>query len=301
MAEEKPSSAAKGFTIDFKPLSLTIVELLGAALPGLVWLFLAATLVALLSVRTGIEMPPLWVLRRSLLLFRATDKEKVTTLVWIISIASLLVGWSVKPIVMRTADRICARFDRREGETFKDARAPYVKRFDGGFLDFLFKHVYGRLGLPEELRGSEQGETSDKEAPANAEKSLPTGTIFPICRRLIRATNPTLWAELEHREAEVRMIGSLFLGALFSAACSVLWLAILLSFQRSLASLWTWAFATIWLVASILVAYVLGAGFRYLRFREVQYVYINYLIAASERGKPESAPPLDREVSPSPE
>jgi hypothetical protein len=88
--------------------------------------------------------------------------------------------------------------------------------------------------------------------------------------------SPVLWEECEHREAEVRMIGSLFLAALFSGCSAAIQLV------RAGGGI-----SLRWFAASLFAAVVLGYSMRSIRRAEVRYVYLNFLIAA--RGVPPEA------------
>lgn len=68
------------------------------------------------------------------------------------------------------------------------------------------------------------------------------------------------------------MIGSLFIAALFSACAS----ALQLTRAANSTSLW-------WFGASLFIAIVIGMAMRKLRRSEVDYVYLNFLIAHAAR------------------
>jgi hypothetical protein len=103
-------------------------------------------------------------------------------------------------------------------------------------------------------------------------EDLPRNPVFSACKRMVRVLRPELWEELEHIEAETRMLASLFVAAAASALVGLV--AVLLAPGS----------ATRWqsLLASLVAAVVLSIGFRISRRLEVEYVYLGYLIASRE-------------------
>lgn len=164
-----------------------------------------------------------------------------------------LLGFGIKPIVMRTAE-LCSR-----PETWVPAGKERQFPYNGGYKKDVFKTITEavqlRTGFPFDwLPGSYEP--------------------FSACKRILRQLNSVLWEELEHTEAEARMLGSLFLAALASIV-------------PVMASVyWPWIF--IW----GLVAFVLGYGFRKVRKREADYCYLNFLIAIHPPATGDDTPPL---------
>jgi len=89
--------------------------------------------------------------------------------------------------------------------------------------------------------------------------SLPGYQPFSTCKRILRESRSVLWEELEHSEAG--MLASLFL-------------AIVASMWPVMASL-SWQWILIWVVSS----FTLGYSFLRAREREINYCYLNFLIA----------------------
>ena len=97
-------------------------------------------------------------------------------------------------------------------------------------------------------------------------------------QRLLRLVAPSLWEELEHREAEVRLLGSLFLASVFSGGLAVIEILRELAIVHGVARA-----AIMWLVASIVLAILIGDGFGHLRRREVEYTYLHTLLAVNAK------------------
>jgi hypothetical protein len=101
---------------------------------------------------------------------------------------------------------------------------------------------------------------------------LPGHKPFSTCRRLLKALNPNLWEECERVEAEVRMLGSLFLAGVVS---------LVLGIVKGVFSLGLWRTATVWCIGSSIAVVLLCAVFRIARKREVKYVYLLTIIATA--------------------
>jgi hypothetical protein len=97
-------------------------------------------------------------------------------------------------------------------------------------------------------------------------------------KRLLRLVAPALWEELEHREAEVRLLGSLYLASVFS-----LFLALFEIIRELIVGHQVHLVSVFWLATSIAIALLAGDGFGHLRRREVEYAYLHTLVAVNAR------------------
>jgi hypothetical protein len=98
-------------------------------------------------------------------------------------------------------------------------------------------------------------------------EELPRVGTFAGAKRYLHAAVPALWEESERMEAEVRLLGSLHLAAIYSA---------LLHAVLAVAG-YRWGLA--WSALSVIFALALALGFNIVRFREIAYTYVNVLIA----------------------
>jgi hypothetical protein len=113
-------------------------------------------------------------------------------------------------------------------------------------------------------------------------EDLPGNQPFSTAKRFLRQTAPALWEETERAEAEVRMIGALFLSAWFNLILSM----ITVRFHFNAEAAWYW------FIMSLGVLLFLGEGYRYALEHEVEYMYINTLIAIGCRSWEKTESPL---------
>jgi len=228
---------------EFRPIAISIIDFLGSFLPGCVWLLVIHEYGLMLSkhfaTKSSLFAPILQV-------FDGSQTIGVTHYVVLAFLAGLL-GFAVKSIAMPAAEW-CSR-----PETWhhggKEKRFPYKKQFEKRpYFMTIAESVKRRTGF--------------------ALDSLPGYQPFSACKRILRESRSVLWEELEHSEAEARMLASLFL-------------AIVASMLPVVASL-SWQWILIWGVSS----FTLGYSFRRAREREINYCYLNFLIAGRALGRP---------------
>jgi hypothetical protein len=176
-----------------------------------------------------------------------------------LALGALLAGYVVKPFATRASEVCCSLDAFWKPGPRKDHRFPYDAEFRH---KVYFKQVAASI-------------TKQLNCPLQA---LPARGALSAAQRLLRLLSPSLWEECERREAEVRMIGSLFLSGLFSVGIAIYHLF----WTRTVTAVW-------WLTTSIIVILVLGIAMRILRRAEVNYVYLNLLIAQATQEKTRTA------------
>jgi hypothetical protein len=102
---------------------------------------------------------------------------------------------------------------------------------------------------------------------------LPANQPFSSVKRLLLLKAPALWEECEHREAEVRLVGTLCSAAMFSTVLAIT--------EIVRESLWyvLRPNAVVWFAASLALMVFLADAFNHIRIREVEYAYLNAIIA----------------------
>jgi hypothetical protein len=241
----------------FRPVQITILDFMAILIPGSVWLTLfVITSQIVTNGHSRIISSPL-----------ASLLELNSEISWLPIILSfilvaLLIGYSLKPVAMRSAETISAIFFKIHK---KYRKIPIAK------LRFPFKEIY---------RGTDcYGETCAliQEGLRCSPEELPGSQPFSAAKRYLRLTAPSLWEESERMEAEVRMAGTLFLASLYSFVLSgiVLFLSWLGKLQEA-----HWWNMWLWFMLSVLAVFILAEGFNRLRVREVGYTYVNALIAS---------------------
>jgi hypothetical protein len=227
---------------EFRPIALSVVDFLGSFLPGCIWLVVIHEY-DLMFHRLGarsVFAPVLQILSTD----QVADKTQTIGTFYYLALAGLaaLLGFSVKPIAMRAAEW-CSRPETwRHGG--RDHRFPYKAEYQGKeYFRTIVEAVALRTGFSADvLPGQYQP--------------------FSACKRILRESRSALWEELEHAEAEARMLGSLFL----AVAVSVV----------PVTSSLRWNWVLLWCVST----FCLGYGFRRARRREINYCYMNFLIAS---------------------
>ncbi len=239
----------------FRSLPLTILDFLGVLIPGFLWLMLVAeTWDALTKGVVGIAGLP-------------EEFQKLSRLAmvggsWLGPIAifftALTVGYSIKPVAMRISNSLAMPLfllaRERHGFRWRHMSFPYREYFKDTPV-----YVKTRQVLEDVTR-------------LNPEK-FPRAATFSAAKRYVHALAPILWEESERLEAEVRMLGALFLAAAYSA---------LLHGLLSLAGLRQ---GPAWALFSLLAACLLALGFDITRLREVAYTYINVVLVAGMQDK----------------
>jgi hypothetical protein len=243
----------------FRPIPITILDLLAILLPGFAWLIL---LCATLQIALHGQIPIINSRSAAWDRLAGVAMQSSSWVAGAILISlSLMLGYTLKPVAMRIAGYLAKGTFWFEHD-IRDS--PDCKRL------FPFTGMYPQT----EQKVSILLERKLGCAPA----TLPGHQPFASAKRFLRLGAPTLWEESERMEAEVRMTGVLFLAACYSVALSGGTLALQLlnvwvSSDNKLGTL-------CWFVASLLAAFVLSQGFNHLRVREVGYTYVNLLIAS---------------------
>jgi hypothetical protein len=247
-----------------KSVPLTLLDFMGILLPGLIWLMLLViTLQIVVDKESPIINSPLDALANAA--SRRGAEIAWTPIVLAIVAAALLIGYAVKPIAMRLAALVAFVFLKRQ----KKFRKVRFRR-----LNYPFKHFYKKSECHRKVYSFIR-----KELQCSPYR-LPGSQPFTAAKRYIRLTAPALWEESERMEAEVRMTGALLLASVYSLVLSVTVLLLQLFGRLPDTRLNnTWA----WIAFSFIATVVLAESFNYLRFREVGYTYVNFMIASRFR------------------
>jgi hypothetical protein len=244
----------------FRPLPLSIIDFFGVVVPGFIWLILLVTAVDMIrGIARSVTPATGW---RHISRAVESSGEWLGPLVLIF--LSFLIGYAAKPRAMALATRLGTVLIRNSDRRFRElgvheVRFPFRQLHEGREY---YKCVLKLVTL-----------TTDCDV-----KDLPGPQPFTVVKQLLRLIAPALWEELEHREAEIRLLGVTFLAAVFSTGLIVAEIIrqFVLYDRISRES-------PLWFIASLIAAILLGFGFGYLRVREVDHAYINALIAVNAR------------------
>jgi len=241
---------------ELQSLNLTLVDFMASFLSGAIWFVLLSTFVQLpLLSQQSASTTPVDVVYYIVNTTTATNTYQDLLYIAIFIIVAYVLGYLLNQVGTRVAESIC-------------------------FLDALWKSKRTRVEL-DEYHFPYNAIFRSKSYFASIIKylktylhddfeSLPGKQPYSTCKRVLKAKNSILWEESERTEADVRMVGSLFLAALFSAVSAVASMIMISPLETA---------QVIWLVISLIAALILGFTFRDQRTREVAYTYLNFLIA----------------------
>jgi hypothetical protein len=186
-------------TPKFRPVSVSVISILGVFLPGLIW----AALLLLALDRLN--------LLREAGAYIASFGLRPETQTWTFTggyiTISIVIGASVRPHAMRLAESLARPLALTQA---RRSRRPQS--------DFMFPYRYDNERTPvypiickraEEILGCPLSPLSRYEP-------------FNTCKRILRVISPTLWEELEYAEAESRMAAGLFLASIAAVVLSML-------------------------------------------------------------------------------
>lgn len=231
------------------PIRVTVVDLLGIAVPGT--LILALLTIAFKVVVTGFAASPQDIVRS---LVFPTESGAIAAAI----AAAVMLGYASSGVAVHATDmvshlltlvlhyRSCDKF-----HGWRDHLFPYqATHRDTAVYAELTKRIKEWIGVEAER--------------------LPRYGVFAISKRKVLMVAPELAQGIEQAEAMSRMIASLFL-------CSCIAVLIgIVSLIKGLDTGW-------WLYCALAMFIMLAVGFRIKRHREVHYVYMTALLATGPK------------------
>jgi hypothetical protein len=262
----------------FKAIPLAIVDFLGALVPGLAWLSILFVLIDILMVGSiNFDL----VYSKAIVIFNSQSSVLQTVILIIYLAVGLIVGYMVKAFAMDAASFIESSFvaiyllyrhPRALNRLYPhlEKQKSHLRRF--GYVTKRCKFPYSiihekkpYLAIVKEIVKHHSDVTVQE---------LPIKGPFSYCKRLIKISSPELWEESVQLEAEVRMLGSLFLAAFTSFFIAIL--ASLITFKLALLKI-----AFVLLCLTILF----GAAFSRRRRTEARYTYLNTILVWGKQKK----------------
>lgn len=243
-----------------RPIAITIIDIFAALIPGFIWFVLIATTreIILGTDKTHVASP-LTAWQHMATAMKETDHWLALVT---LAVISLVIGYLLKPASLTIAEMFTRYFFKLGKKT---RRIPLKE------LNFPFNGIY------RETRPYQQVVDLLKQRIGFPPDELPGHQPFGAAKRYLRIISPSLWDESERMEAEVRLIGVIFLASLYSVVLSGSTLALqyfaIISNSAKTDTLG-------WLIISILSSLVLAEGFNRLRVREVALTYLNILLAS---------------------
>ena len=255
--------------VQFRPIQLTIVDLIGIFFPGFAWLTLVLTTFYVFS-----PDPPVHPASPTRILQGLPAQFASTWTLALGAVASaILIGYALKPLAMGMTERLLRI------KMVEPALRHATKLGMRGLWEKMSRRCvrFPDLKFPFDCLHEDQEYfrilVSYFESHLHCQvATLPGHGLFTLTKRFLRLSAPPLWEESEHMEAEARMVGSTLLAALYSFFLSVL---ALLRYRSE----W-WEIGS-WCALSAVAVAVLSLSFIRTRDREVSYTYINSLLLLS--------------------
>ena len=278
-------------------INVSIVDLIGALLPGLVWFILLASVVSLardpgqpISRQPAGATSPANPASQSPRRVQATPLQAITDVLQFghnngnviyvaVVLVGILLGWVIKASGLDLADRICASpawllwrwlkrgRDENAPNATKDAKSSPYRVAD-------FRFPYNRIVENEHPDALARAKEFATDSMGQLWEKAPRRQPFESCKLVLGQLDPICRDTAERAEAQVALLGSLFLAALFSFVLS---LFPLLPLGRP----WSWG----WTLASGATAAFLGYSFHQDRRAEVDRIYLMALLVQHDRGK----------------
>jgi hypothetical protein len=241
---------------DLSHVRVTIVDLMGVFLPGAVWTLLLATLGKVLQ--SG-GSTPVGVINS---IFAGSAPRLGAGFYIAALITVLIVGYVAKYVAVKTAEYLVITYLVVPLARLRH-RLKTGKPWTGKPSDFLFPYNAYHEGTPyfDKIVKAVESRLGIKRA------EMASGQLFGTCKRLLKLHAPTLWEEAEQREAEVRMLASLVLAALFSLIVALLQATVHGNSTRA------------WALTSLASGIILVLAYRRRRRLEVVSVYFAVLAA----------------------
>lgn len=233
-----------------------VVDVVGTLLPGVLWIIVLLPIVQM--IRLGLSDPSITPIGIAARVFYPQGGPAYGNITLGL-IASIIVGKTIKTSGMNACERLTTLWGLLPKVISRSPR--------GSLRDYMFPYQWKHAGT-DYLSVITARMSAYCACPVDR---LPTAQPFTVCYRFLNQVSPQLWAHTQMREAESRMAGSLFLAFFVSAIAATC---------SQLAAPRPDALA--WMVTSWAAVLALGYTFRRSRHREVDYVYIDTLIACSE-------------------
>jgi hypothetical protein len=252
--------------VQFRPIPLTIVDLIAILFPGILWLLLFVTTYELISQK--VPLAPWDVLNH------LSGQISSWPSGFGIFVTAALIGYAFKPLALETAESL-VRVRLLE---------PIVKMVTHRHFRHYANKMRARSIRFHDLKFPFDALHSDEVYFIKLQRyfeerfdcKIDTGggyNLFMFVKRHLRLISPAMWEECERLEAEVRMSASMLLAATYSLALAVF---AILRYRTDVVKL------TCWGAASLFATCALISGFMHTRDNEVSYAYVNCLLVVAD-------------------
>lgn len=245
---------------ELRSLNLTVRDVLGVFTPGCLWVYIICT--AYLSVDPSAlhsahvlgptQIGPLSVGRAVLL---AATHYSGVAVITLLGVAALTLGIIFKQGAPTLASRLTRVGFGAVGQF------PYTAELEAtpDLKQRIDRIIEGHYAMPV-LR-------------------LPGRPRFSAAKRLLFLRNKSLWEEVERIEAEIRMLAQVFFVSVVAVGVGVINVVrFLISGPAGVVTPWV-----LWTLTFLSLVVVTGRAFVHSRKREVDYTYLNLLLAMGEQ------------------
>ncbi len=246
--------------MNFTPIKLTIVDFLGVFIPGSVWVVLFWTFSHLITANSNPNSCPN-PLNTAIEFLSLSDAKYGFKLYLVLGLAAIILGYLNMSLSTQWTDFLARPYlwNLKDKNKYKDAVFPYNEEFlDKPYLDDIFYYLSIQLNTKNNL---------NIEYFRDKILDLPTYQPFETCKKILKLHAPTLWEEVQYREAQVRLLSSLFLASIFNFLLSVSYFVFIGTCPDMIRNF-------LILILSLLIMVYLATVFRLRRLREVQDVYL---------------------------
>lgn len=243
----------------FRPIPITLLDFLSVLLPGWVWLFLISATIDFVK-NNSVTPASAWQKLYSLTNQGGSWLGPLTLV-----FAALIAGSLLKPLSNKVSQKMTKYL-------FKLSK--YYKAYNSKDLVFPYDSIFS-----SKTYYSKVIIILNRLFGLNSQADLPGNAPFSPSKRYLRILSPNLWEESERMEAEVRLLGSLFLANVYTVLLSCIVVATNSIDARALPQ----PIELAWLFGTFATAIMLGVAFNRTRIHEVETTYMNLLIAEGYR------------------
>ena len=250
----------------FRPIPLTIVDLIAILFPGALWVFMMLT-----TYETIVKHIPITPWEEANRLSGVSQSWSFGVCLFVVG---SLTGYALKPIALQTAQAVVRL--RILGPLVNLLTSSHFRRYRQKMrsqsirvhdLKFPFDALHSNEDYFVRLKQYFENRLGIKISSSSGY------TLFMFAKRHLRLVSPAMWEECERLEAEVRVSASMLLAMLYSALLATLEIVV---YRKELSSL------ILWCIGSSIATCILISGFMHTRDAEVTYTYANCLLLVAE-------------------
>jgi len=253
----------------FQSFSLTIVDLLGVFIPGIIWVIVLHNGYNILCKVMSIDIKDFgfYVFVKELL---KNYPNSSTLNLSILIFLSFSIGYFISTIAMHIGSEIAPVLyyriivGKKCRYKVESSDNKYLwKRYR--YIKFPFNKIFNNENYFEQIKNIVSSHEIDIDGQNKAYNRMP----FTLIKRKLKVNCPSLWAGMERAEAMVRMLGSIFLALTFNFIMIFIASWFILDFSN---------YAIFHIIISLGLMLISSYAFIKRQENEVANCYLNYLI-----------------------